>query len=85
MRTTLTIDDDVATLLEKENRRAKEPMKHTINRVLRCGLVSSANPAKRKKFVVTPLNLGSTPEQWERWKDMSVQEILDDSDAGHIR
>lgn len=81
MRTTLTIDEDVARLLEKENRRAAEPMKQTVNRLLRSGLAQTASPAKPKRFVVKPLDLGTTPEQWARWADKSAQEILDDLDG----
>jgi hypothetical protein len=81
VRTTLTLDDDVAALLEKENRRAGEPMKQTVNRVLRCGLTQAAKPVKPKRFVVKPFDLGITPAQWERWKDLSAQEILDDLDG----
>jgi len=40
VRITVTIDDDVAALLEKDNRRAKEPMKQTVNRILRAVLTS---------------------------------------------
>jgi hypothetical protein len=81
VRTTLTIDDDIATLLEKENRRASEPMKQTINRVLRSGLIYAAKPPRPRRFVVKPLDLGTTPEQWKKWKDMSAQEIIDDLDG----
>jgi hypothetical protein len=80
VRTTLTLDEDVAKLLEKENRRAGEPMKQTVNRVLRSGLAQAANPVKPKRFVVKPFDLG-TPAQWERWKNLSAQEILDDLDG----
>jgi hypothetical protein len=81
VRTTLTIDDDVATLLEKENRRAGEPMKQTVNRVLRSGLVQAANPAKPKRFVVKPLDLGITREQWAKWGDKSIWQILEEAEG----
>ena len=83
MRTTLTIDDDVAALLEKENRRAGEPMKQTVNRVLRSGLVYAAHPPKPKRFVVKPLDTGLTSEQWKQWEDrgMSIEDILDEAEG----
>lgn len=81
MRTTLTLDDDVAALLERENRRAGEPMKQTINRLLRSGLKATAKPAKPRKFVVIPLDLGITPEQWAKWRGKSLQEIFDEADG----
>lgn len=81
MRTTLTLDGDVAALLEKENRRAGEPMKQTVNRLLRSGLAAASKPAPSKPFVVKPLPPMGTPEQWDRWKDMSAQKILDELDG----
>jgi hypothetical protein len=57
VRTTLTLDDDVAALLNKEIRKSGEPFKQVVNRVLRHGLASAKQPA-RKPFVVKPMNLG---------------------------
>ena len=57
MRTTLTLDDDVARLLEKEVRRSGNSFKATINRGLRLGLMASARP-QTKAFRVTPRELG---------------------------
>lgn len=85
MRTTLTIDDDVTTLLQRENRRAAEPMKQTVNRMLRAGLAQAAKPAKRKRFVVKPLDLGTTPEQWAAWSGKSIHEILEEAEGPDAR
>jgi hypothetical protein len=56
VRTTLTLDDDVASLLKKEARKAGEPFKQVVNRYLRLGLTAAKLPA-RKRFVVRPWNL----------------------------
>jgi hypothetical protein len=74
VRTTLTIDDDVAALLERENRRAGEPMKQTINRILLTGLTHAANPPKPKRFVVRPIQGMRLPSEWTSG---SVQELID--------
>ena len=58
MRTTLSIDDDVARLVEDEVRRSGDTFKGTVNRLLRQGLLASKNPEPRKRFVVTPFPLG---------------------------
>ena len=76
MRTTLTIDDDVAALLEKENRRANEPMKQTVNRVLRSGLTVAANPPKPKRFVVKPFDTGLTAAQWKSWGESKLEDVM---------
>ncbi len=82
MRKTLTIDDDVAALLEKENRRAGEPMKQTVNRALRFGLAYAAKPAKPKRFVVKPIRGLTLPPEWTSG---CVQELLDMMDGPDAR
>ena len=59
MRTTLSIDDDVANLLKKEMRQSGSSLKQTVNRLLRLGL--TAAPARGKPFAVHPRNLGLPP------------------------
>lgn len=60
MRTTLSLDDDVARLLQREVRRSGASFKETVNRCLRQGLIaSSRRPAK--PFAVTPRPLGLPP------------------------
>ena len=58
MRTTLTLDDDIAALVQQEQRRSGDTLKGTINRLLRQGLTASRNPRAEKPFVVTPFPLG---------------------------
>jgi hypothetical protein len=54
VRTTLTLDDDVARLVQEEVRRSGESFKGTVNELLRQGLQAKRNPQPRKRFVVTP-------------------------------
>jgi len=70
VRTTLTLDDDVAALLNKEIRKSGEPFKQAVNRLLRVGLTASKRPA-RKPFKVTPINLG-LPRDFDK-----VEELLE--------
>ncbi|MFM2125525.1 MAG: hypothetical protein RL328_1976 [Acidobacteriota bacterium] len=56
MRTTLTIDDDIARLLEQQQRRTGATFKDVVNHALRAGLQARTAP-KRKPFRVTPLDL----------------------------
>ena len=62
MRTTLSIDDDVARLLDKESRKSGASFKEVVNHFLRLGLMVSKRPP-RKPFVVTPRKLGLPPGQ----------------------
>ena len=56
MRTTLSLDDDVAQLLNKEARRSGDSFKKVVNRFLRAGLMAAKQPT-RKPFVVKPWDL----------------------------
>ena len=60
MRTTLSLDDDIAHLLNQELRRSGVSFKEAVNHYLRLGLIASKRPA-RKKFVVKPLEMGLPP------------------------
>ncbi|MBI3404276.1 MAG: ribbon-helix-helix protein, CopG family [Acidobacteria bacterium] len=52
MRTTLTLDDDVAALLRQLLRSRKTSLKELVNEALRNGLrVLGAPPPKKKRFV----------------------------------
>jgi hypothetical protein len=60
MRTTLSLDDDVANLLNKEVRRSGQSFKSVVNRSLRLGLMAAKRPAA-KPFRVRPFDLGLPP------------------------
>jgi hypothetical protein len=57
VRTTLSLDDDVARLLEKETRRAGTSFKQAVNHFLRLGLMASRRQTS-KPFKVSPRKLG---------------------------
>ena len=61
MRTTLTLDDDVASLVQEEVRRSGGSFKGTVNTLLRRGLTASRDPQPTKPFVVTPHAMGLKP------------------------
>ena len=73
MRTTLTLDEDVADLLKKEVRRSGEPLKQTVNRLLRNGLQETTAPIPLSPFKVEPFSLGLPPE----WTSGSTEELLE--------
>lgn len=59
MRTTLTIDDDVAFALKKvQERSPKKPFKKVVNDALRKGLgLEKTSPKKKFKLVSYPMGL----------------------------
>lgn len=61
MRTTLTLDDDVARLVEEELRRSGDTFKGVVNGLIRDGIVARRNPQRRNRFVVKPFSMGLRP------------------------
>ena len=57
MRTTLTLEPDVAEKLKRAIRQRKLPMKTVVNDLLRTALSNPAPPAA-KPFQVKPFNMG---------------------------
>jgi hypothetical protein len=59
MRTTLTLDDDVAVRIERERRKRRVPFKTVVNDLLRAGLdASQARPSAGKPFETRAVALG---------------------------
>ena len=59
MRTTLTLDDDVAVLLENVRKTRGLSLKTAVNIALRTGLRELTSPVRRRRrFRTTPTNLG---------------------------
>ncbi len=83
MRTTLTIDDDIAKLVEQEVKRSGDSFKGTVNRLLRRGLTAEDGNAKRKPFVVTPIALG-VGEMLDRHNG-KVSALLDELEGPYHR
>jgi hypothetical protein len=59
VRTTLTLDDDVAAKLRQETRRTGKSFKETVNECLRIGLNARQTMKPPRRFVVRAKNLGS--------------------------
>jgi len=59
VRTTLTLDDDVAAKLKAESRRAGRPFKQIVNETLRRGLISRPATPGLRPFKVKVRDLGN--------------------------
>ena len=61
MRTTLTLEDDVAAELAKLQAARAESFKETVNRVLRAGLASLGKGRRRAsaRYETVPVSLGT--------------------------
>lgn len=60
MRTTITLDEDVAAKLRTLVRRSGQPFKAVVNEALRRGLVPAPARAARTAFRVSARDLGAT-------------------------
>jgi hypothetical protein len=58
VRTTISLDDDVAAKLKAESRRTDRPFREVVNETLRRGLASRRDTATPKPFTVTARDLG---------------------------
>ena len=59
MRTTLTLDDDVAARLRAEARKTDLSFRETVNEALRRGLAAPSAAALRRRFTVKARDLGT--------------------------
>lgn len=81
MRTTLTLDDDVAAKLKSVVRRTGRAFKDVVNDVLRTGLAASA-PRPRTPFKVKARDLGSIRPGVNL---DNIGELLEDLEGPHHR
>jgi hypothetical protein len=61
MRTTLTIDDDLAGLLKQRAREMGIPFKEAVNRTIRAGLGEAARAGRRAAVKTIPHSFGFRP------------------------
>ena len=58
MRTTVTLENDVARMLDDQARRTRKSFKETLNEAVRLGLGRASNPAAETEFVIEPRDMG---------------------------
>jgi hypothetical protein len=80
VRTTLTLDDDVAAKLRAEARKSGEPFKQIVNRVLRAGLNVRSRAAAAPPFKVKARALGSAGFNYDR-----VWELIEQAEGPFYR
>jgi hypothetical protein len=61
MRTTLTIDDELATSIERLRKRQGVGLRQVINDLLRKGLLAEAERPEPKVYVAPTFNMGLKP------------------------
>ena len=83
MRTTLTLDDDLADILQRKAQQQGASFKEIVNHVLRTGLATSGEPSQKRPRVVIrpkdigPLRPGYDPDRMNQLVDeLEVEEYL---------
>jgi plasmid stability protein len=61
IRTTITLDDDVAERVKQQSRSHGKSFRETLNELLRAGLLAAETQPKRTKFRVKPFHSGYKP------------------------
>jgi hypothetical protein len=61
MRTTLTLDEDIATKLRSETQKSGKPFKQVVNETLREGLLAKRTGKRLPPFKVKTRRLGLRP------------------------
>lgn len=59
VRTTLTLDDDVAAKLKAETKRTGKPFRHVVNEYLRRSLFTKMSGSSKRPFRVRVRDMGS--------------------------
>ena len=77
MRTTLTLENDLARELKEEARQSGRPLKRVVNETLRAGLAARrAKPSRR--YRLTPVSLGGVASGVDLDKALRLAEALED-------
>ncbi len=82
MRTTLTLDKDLALALREEARRSERPLKRIVNDTLRAGLAARKTPTARR-YRLTPVSLGGVVPGVDLNKALRLAEVLEDDAIAH--
>jgi len=71
MRTTITLDDDIAARLQAESRKTGRPFKVVVNDYLRTGLAQRRAVKAIERFRVEPISMG-TPRPGSSYDDIGA-------------
>jgi hypothetical protein len=78
MRTTLTLDDELAEALKRTAFRSGSSFKQVVNDTLRAGLAAREAPPRRKRYRVKPAHLGGPLPGIDLDKALRLADALED-------
>jgi plasmid stability protein len=82
MRTTLTIEDDLAHALKERAFRTGMSFKAVVNEALRAGLDAAEAPPNPKRYRLRPVSLGGVRPGVDLDKALRLAETLEDREIG---
>ena len=85
MRTTLTLDQDVARLLQEEVHRQRRPFKDVVNDAIRRGLAATPTAKKVGRFRVRPHRTTLRPGIDAGGLNRLVDELEDEAVIGKLQ
>jgi hypothetical protein len=86
MRTTLTIDDELAKTLRKIAYESGRPFKEVVNRVLRSGIEAEQTQPRKRPYRVKPVSLGGILPGINLDKALRLADEMEDVEiAGKLR
>lgn len=80
MRTTLTLDDQLAKALKSVAHRSGKPFKQVVNETLRAGLGAAQSPARARPYRVKPASLGGVLPGIDLHKALHLADTLEDQE-----
>ena len=82
MRTTLTLDDQLARSLKERAHHSGQLFKEVINQTLRAGLAAEQMPPN-KRYTVKPVSLGGVLPGIDLDKALHIADTLEDQEIAH--
>ncbi|MGH8501438.1 MAG: DUF2191 domain-containing protein [Gammaproteobacteria bacterium] len=80
MRTTLTIDDQLAKTLKALAHRSGKPFRRVINETLQAGLTASNVMPKPRPYTLQPRHMGSVANNLNLDKALALSDYLEDEE-----
>ena len=82
MRTTLTLDDDIAMTLKERALHARKTFKEVLNQTLRAGLAAGEAAPRTKRYRLKPASLGGVLPGIDLDKALRLSDALEDQSLG---
>ena len=81
MRTTLTIDDDIARQLREIVHRSGKPFKNVVNEALRAGIENNRIADVSRQYRLEPVAMGEVTGPYDLDKALQLADRLEDEET----